>query len=90
MFSTWTTIKVFLCLCLVMTSFIPSDEDELFCLLGDDYKQRTLESRPGLRKKIFSSLNAEIYTLTCRYTQKKVMFVTVILWVQSVPKELSI
>ncbi|XP_041646630.1 zinc finger protein 644 [Cheilinus undulatus] len=34
---------------------------------GYDYKQRKPRSRPGLKKKFFPSLNAEIYTLTCRF-----------------------
>uniref|UniRef100_A0A8C9ZLN6 C2H2-type domain-containing protein n=1 Tax=Sander lucioperca TaxID=283035 RepID=A0A8C9ZLN6_SANLU len=32
-----------------------------------DYKQKKPRPRPGLKKKIVSSLNAEIYTLTCRF-----------------------
>ncbi|XP_076578936.1 zinc finger protein 644 [Chaetodon auriga] len=34
---------------------------------GSDYKQKKPRLRPGLKKKIFHSLNAEIYTLTCRF-----------------------
>ncbi|KAI3369083.1 hypothetical protein L3Q82_026051, partial [Scortum barcoo] len=32
---------------------------------GYDYKQKKPRPRPGLKKKILPSLNAEIYTLTC-------------------------
>ncbi|TDH08283.1 hypothetical protein EPR50_G00096250 [Perca flavescens] len=34
---------------------------------GHDYKQKKPRPRPGLKKKIVPSLNAEIYTLTCRF-----------------------
>ncbi|XP_036969987.1 zinc finger protein 644 isoform X10 [Acanthopagrus latus] len=34
---------------------------------GYDYKQKKPRPRPGLKKKILPSLNAEIYTLTCRF-----------------------
>ncbi|XP_042367963.1 zinc finger protein 644 [Plectropomus leopardus] len=34
---------------------------------GDDYKQKKPRPRPGLKKKVLPSLNAEIYTLTCRF-----------------------
>eukprot|EP00064_Thunnus_orientalis_P001072 superscaffoldBa00000066_g1073 len=34
---------------------------------GYDYKQKKPRLRPGLKKKILPSLNAEMYTLTCRF-----------------------
>ncbi|KAG7228655.1 hypothetical protein INR49_008431 [Caranx melampygus] len=34
---------------------------------GYDYKQKKPRPRPGLKKKILPSLNAQIYTLTCRF-----------------------
>ncbi|XP_035502739.1 zinc finger protein 644 isoform X2 [Scophthalmus maximus] len=34
---------------------------------GCDYKQKKPRPRPGLKKKILPSLNAQIYTLTCRF-----------------------
>ncbi|XP_045906679.1 zinc finger protein 644 isoform X1 [Micropterus dolomieu] len=34
---------------------------------GYGYKQKKPRPRPGLKKKILPSLNAEIYTLTCRF-----------------------
>ncbi|XP_060890775.1 zinc finger protein 644 [Labrus mixtus] len=34
---------------------------------GYDYKQKKPRPRTGLKKMIFPSLNAEIYTLTCRF-----------------------
>ncbi|XP_070688244.1 zinc finger protein 644 [Pempheris klunzingeri] len=34
---------------------------------GYDYKQKKPRPRPGLKKKILPSLNAEIYTLSCRF-----------------------
>ncbi|CAK6956291.1 zinc finger protein 644 [Scomber scombrus] len=34
---------------------------------GYDYKQKKPRLRPGLKKKILPSMNAEIYTLTCRF-----------------------
>ncbi|KAF0042543.1 hypothetical protein F2P81_006075 [Scophthalmus maximus] len=36
---------------------------------GCDYKQKKPRPRPGLKKKILPSLNAQIYTLTCRYIE---------------------
>lgn len=57
--------------------YIPSVQ--CFVFLGYDYKQKKPRPRPGLKKKILPSLNAEIYTLTCRYTEYKVMYVTLIL-----------
>ncbi|KAM9357930.1 zinc finger protein 644 [Symphorus nematophorus] len=41
---------------------------------GEDYKQKKPRPRPGLKKKILPSLNAEIYTLSCRYIQCKVTY----------------
>ncbi|XP_074525170.1 uncharacterized protein znf644b isoform X2 [Halichoeres trimaculatus] len=49
------------------TSPLQRKRTSMFEGAGDDYKQRKLKSRPGLRKKIFSSVNAEVYTLTCRF-----------------------
>nr|XP_019936116.1 PREDICTED: zinc finger protein 644-like isoform X1 [Paralichthys olivaceus] len=34
---------------------------------GYDYKQKKPRPRPGLKKKILPCLNAQIYTLTCRF-----------------------
>ncbi|KAK2907465.1 zinc finger protein 644 [Channa argus] len=34
---------------------------------GYDYKRKKPRPRPGLKQKILPSLNAEIYTLTCRF-----------------------
>uniref|UniRef100_A0A665W970 C2H2-type domain-containing protein n=1 Tax=Echeneis naucrates TaxID=173247 RepID=A0A665W970_ECHNA len=36
-------------------------------MTGYDYKQKKPRPRPGLKKKILPSLNAQIYTLTCRF-----------------------
>uniref|UniRef100_A0A3Q1F5D5 Zinc finger protein 644b n=1 Tax=Acanthochromis polyacanthus TaxID=80966 RepID=A0A3Q1F5D5_9TELE len=38
---------------------------------GYDYKQKKPTPRPGLKRKISPSLNAEIYTLTCRYKNER-------------------
>uniref|UniRef100_A0A8C2ZMS0 Wiz C-terminal zinc finger domain-containing protein n=1 Tax=Cyclopterus lumpus TaxID=8103 RepID=A0A8C2ZMS0_CYCLU len=38
---------------------------QCFVFLGDDYKPK--KPRPGLKKKMLPSLDAEIYTLTCRF-----------------------
>lgn len=58
---------------------LPSDKAvQHFVFSGSDYKQKKPRLRPGLKKKILHSLNAEIYTLTCRYRGCKLHVNTVI------------
>lgn len=74
----------------VITQYIPSDKDvQRFVFLGYDYKQKKPRPRPGLKKKILPSLNAEIYTLTCRYIECKVRYVTMRLSVKREVRALS-
>lgn len=74
----------------MITQYIPSDKDvQCFVFLGYDYKQKKPRPRPGLKKKILPSLNAEIYTLTCRYIECKVRYVTMRLSVKREVRALS-
>ena len=74
----------------MITQYIPSDKAvQCFVFLGYDYKQKKPRPRPGLKKKILPSLNAEIYTLTCRYIESKVRYVTTSLSVKREVRALS-